>query len=361
MTNTIDQLLLFLCPPGSGVYTVSAGALRRRAIEEQLYGTYGEQAIHTWQEQLKDIANNPQPFLLLGVPSDTGGSIQRGANWGPLFVRQYFYQHNKQAPIFDLGDIRTIPQLLLDEYCSDTILNQTREYLYGDQHSDYPVSPLSLAKQVTNILHQQFPEKTIISLGGDHSVSYPLVEQFLLAKKQQNKRCAIIHFDAHTDLLDSRMGIPICFGSWVFPILPLLKQPQDLIQIGLRSSAHDKSYWQDLYGVQQYWLADIKKQGMQSIIDSIIAYLSENQIDQLYITFDIDALDSEIASATGTPEKDGLSLEDALNCIEQLVEAVPLAGADLVEVAPYVGRSDKEPQSTLDCASQIIAAMMQIK
>ena len=60
------------------------------------------------------------------------------------------------------------------------------------------------------------------------SVSYPLTKAYLTAKKKQGKRAAIIHFDAHTDLLVERLGIDLCFGSWCTHILDDLHEKTSL-------------------------------------------------------------------------------------------------------------------------------------
>ena len=74
-------------------------------------------------------------------------------------------------------------------------------------------------------------------------LSYPLTKAYLKAKREQGKRTAIIHFDAHTDLLVERLGIDLCFGSWCTHILEFLPAPHHLIQFGIRSSGKPKSHW----------------------------------------------------------------------------------------------------------------------
>ena len=62
---------------------------------------------------------------------------------------------------------------------------------------------------------------------------------------------AIIHFDAHTDLLTERLGIDLCFGSWCTHILEDLNSPSHLVQLGIRSSGKTKSHWENTFGVKQ--------------------------------------------------------------------------------------------------------------
>ena len=62
--------------------------------------------------------------------------------------------------------------------------------------------------------------------------------------------------------------------------------------------------------------------------------MQQSQIDALYVSFDIDALDATVAGATGTPELQGMSLEDSLHILNHITDLYPVLGADLVEVSP---------------------------
>ncbi|MBT5095681.1 MAG: arginase family protein, partial [Halobacteriovoraceae bacterium] len=94
------------------------------------------------------------------------------------------------------------------------------------------------------------------------------------------------------------------------------------------------------------------------IADKIIAYLKQNTIDELYISYDIDALDASYASATGTPELNGLSPHESMIILQELAASFPFGGADLVEVAPFLATDLKgespEPQTTLLSATTLI-------
>src|ERR1043166_4227808 len=109
-----EDLLAYLCPAGEGIYAVSTGKQYKNVLQQLLYGsTDHDQRLLSWQEHLKKLPLTEKP-LLLGVCSDVGGGISRGANWGPVFVRQKLYEHINSTCVFDLGDIRVIPHLLLD-------------------------------------------------------------------------------------------------------------------------------------------------------------------------------------------------------------------------------------------------------
>ena len=345
-----------LCPPGNGVYTIQTAKERKEALHELLYGTAeAEQVERKWKEQLAE----PGPVALLGIPSDCGGGILRGTNWGPLFLRNKFYQAART--IWELGDIRVIPHLLHDKYLNEETLASCREALYGTPDSSLPVSPLSLVEHVVLQLGDAFPETSLLAFGGDHSVSYPLSKGWLETKKRQGKRPAVIHFDAHTDLLDKRLGIDICFGSWTYHILPLLETPADVVQIGIRASGKERSHWEQQLGVRQYWPQEIESLGTVKLAEEVCQAFEARGIDEVYLSFDIDCLDSQYASCTGTPEENGLSPQQCLEMLHVFGERLNVTGADLVEVAPFTHTqqtpANPEPESTLNCGLQIASQL----
>lgn len=331
----LEILFACLCPAGSGVFTVHAGKHVREPLQYKMYGGVGDVAISAWQHEVKHKLKKSKT-MLLGLPSDNGGGILRGANWGPLYLRERLYASLEMPQLLDLGDVRVIPQLLLDEYLSESLIESCRAWLYQDAHSMLPVSPLSIALYVLSKLFDVLPGIQFFGIGGDHSCSYPFVKAYLKHKKTQHKRTALIQFDAHTDVMKDRMGVPICFGSWVYHILNDLPGQDCLVQIGIRSTGKTRDYWHQAYGFKQYWAFDVIENGAKAVASDLIEYLRQKQIDEIYITFDIDALDAAVASATGTPEADGLSLQDAETIITTLAEHFHVTGADMMEVAPLI-------------------------
>lgn len=338
MKDLIQQLLV---PPGYGVYTVNTAKERKDSLTKLLYGNQ-KNPLTAWSESLRELENSS--IALYGICSDTGGGILRGANWGPLFLRSTFYQLPYRKEVFDLGDIRVIPHLLHDKYLNQETIKNCRLALFGNSELDLPVSPLSMAETFAHHFHQKYPEKKLIMLGGDHSVSYPVVKAYLENKTSQNKKCAIIHFDAHTDLLDHRLGIDICFGSWAYPIKDLLASPELLIQIGIRSSGKERGHWESKMGVTQFWSDEVYQLGPEVIAQKISSIFKKHNVDEIYISFDIDALDEKYASATGTPEPSGLHPQQCHYIINTLSQEFQIGGADLVEVAPMTRGAGDSPQ-----------------
>lgn len=353
----LNKILPALRPPGNGVYTVHTGQDKKINLLKKLYGSRNQAVIEKkWQESLlkNDFSLKP---LLLAIPSDSGAGIIKGSNWGPLFIRESLDQKNMKK-YFDLGDILCIPQLLMDDYLNETTIANCQKAVYGKKNK-LPVSCLSIADTLLGELYKHNPKARVIGLGGDHSVSYPFVKNWIKNQKDQN--FAVIHFDAHTDLLPSRLGIPICFGSWAYHILKLLPTPKNLIQIGIRSSGKNKKHWESTLGIKQIWAKEVKQKGIEKLYKEISLSLKKLNVKNIYISFDIDALDSLFASATGTPEKEGLALHEAISLIRDLCQEFNLTGCDLVEVAPYISHGNTfthEPWQTLQSSKLILESFL---
>ncbi len=346
-----------LVPPGMGVHTVHTASERRQALHLDLYGTHDlDKVQEAHKVNFRSLGSHQGPYLL-GICSDTGGGIQRGANWGPLFLRQAYLKNHPDSfsKVKDIGDIKIIPHLLHDKYLNQKTISACQRSLYK-QVCSIPVSPLSITQGFLEDFYRSQPLAKLIALGGDHSVSYPLVRTYLEARKKAGKKVALIHFDAHTDLMDERLGIDLCFATWATHIIPFLDSPSDLYQIGIRSSGKSKEFWESKFGIHQYWNYDLVSGGHQKMVTSILDDLTNKSIDELYISFDIDAIDSQFASATGTPEPNGPSPQVCLDIIKQLTSQFSLGGADIVEVAPLVralGLEQIDLEVTLKSATDI--------
>lgn len=339
LSRTIDLLSQYLRPAGEGVFTVHTAQEKRASVQELLYGTTKD-ITSCWQKKLLDLPSNSLP-LLLGYCCDTGAGITRGSNWGPLSIREKIYPPLLSS-VFDLGDLRIVPQLLHDHQLNAETLKKHRRALYQSEE-ELAVSPLSILENVLTLVAPQ----PFLVLGGDHSLSFFTAKQAL---KNQSERTAVIHFDAHTDLLENRLGVTYCFATWAYHILSHLHQPQDLIQIGIRSSAHSKDHWTKTLGVQQFWSAETLT-NPQGVAQSIVHYLKKENIKKIFLSFDIDVFDESIVSATGTPEKGGLTPYEVFYLLQEIYDHVQIISADLVEVAPPLASSPQD--ATLDCAGEV--------
>jgi agmatinase len=347
-----------LCPPGEGVYAFGVGERLRRRVQENLYGDANPRA--AWEASLATLADGAPRCALLGIASDTGGGVQRGANWGPLFLRDLLLSQGP-LPAFDLGDVRVIPHLLDDRYLNVETIARCRKALYDDPDVALPVSPLSIAAAVAEAFVARFPAVSLFTIGGDHSASYPVVHAWLADRAARGVRAGLVHFDAHTDLMNHRLGIDLNFATWVRRVLPALGSPSRLVQLGIRCGEMDRSAWEARIGHRQFWSAEIQARGPSAVAAEVLAHFRGEKVEELYVSFDIDVLDETCAGATGTPEPGGLLTGEALELLAALSRDIPVTGADLMEIAPQVRFAhlhQPEPDTTLHAAAAVARSLI---
>ena len=224
------------------------------------------------------------------------------------------------------------PHLLHDSMLNEEQLSSTRKALYTSNLIKYPVSPLSISQRVTELLLELKAEIRLFSIGGDHSCSLPLLQTYL---KKHNERTAILHIDAHTDLMEERLGVKYCFATWAYHILEDLQQTSDLIQIGIRASGQSKDYWEKKYGVQQFRMNELGS--ASEFFDTFKRYLDKNAIKQIYVSNDIDGTDEKYAALCGTPEANGIHPQWLLELFSLIKESpIKVIGSDFMEFAPKV-------------------------
>ena len=116
------------------------------------------------------------------------------------------------------------------------------------------------------------------------------------------------------------------------------------------------------FGIYKNIHKDKKSAFLNAIADEIVAQLKALDVEEIYISFDIDVLDQEYAGATGTPESGGLSPHEPMLIMQTLFENFRISGADMVEIAPQVkGAAIKqiEPETTLMVASSLSTFLIQ--
>jgi agmatinase len=350
MNALLEELAQLLRPAGGGVYTVSTGRAEQEVLQRTLYGAHDAAEIdRRWREAL--AAAEQARVAIVGIPSDAGAGLVRGAAFGPQAIRQAVLRLNPNFPswaaasgIVDVGDVFVVPQLLHDEMLSEAQRAATHAALYGAAAPlRLPVSPLSIAERALDDLLSLNPRLRLFVLGGDHSVAWPVVAALA---RHTRAPWAIVHPDAHTDLLPERLGVRYCFATWAYHANELLGRGGRLVQVGVRASARSRAHWEQTLGVRQFWADEVAARGGDAVIDDVIAHLQAVGARAVYISNDIDATDAAAAPSTGAPERAGLSPDFVRALIRRVGGALPLLGADVVEVAPSIGAPDDARRTT---------------
>ncbi len=163
-------------------------------------------------------------------------------------------------------------------------------------------------------------DKFLCMLGGEHSVSAPIIRAH--AEKYHN--LSVLQIDAHADLRDEYDGTKHSHASIMARVVKDLRIPS--VQVGIRSISADEARAIDSgLPTKIFWAKNIV--GRTDWIDAAIDGLTEN----VYLTIDIDGLDPSLVPTTGTPEPGGLGWYETLTLIRKLAKRKRVVGMDLVE------------------------------
>ena len=247
------------------------------------------------------------PICIAGIPLDLGTTNRSGARFGPGAIRQASRmlvdgehpQHRVDATKLPLADIGNFAIALGDLVASIALIEEE-------------------AREIEHL----------VALGGDHSITLPLLRA--LAKKQGP--AALIHFDAHVDTWPDNFGQSYGHGSVFYHAIEEgLIDPRRMVQIGIRSpvsrEVHD---WTAARGVVTISAQEVHASDPAVIAGRIGEIVGDMPV---YLSVDIDALDPAFAPGTGTPEIGGLASWQVQAILRRL-QRLRLVGMDLVEVAP---------------------------
>jgi len=359
-SETLEELSWLLRPAGGGIYLVSTGRQSQQALQRRYYEAQTDADVtERFLETLEQVER--ARVIMLGIPSDTGAGFRRGANLGPQAIRERLLEDDpnwrascKERGLLDIGDVFVVPQLLDDEMLCTEQLERSRAALYPDvspaRRASLPVSPLSIATRVLQLVLREAPQAKPMLLGGDHSCAWPAVR----ALTDLGRTFCIVQPDAHTDLLAERLGVRMCFATWTYHANELLGRNGRVIQVGIRASRQPKEHWESTLGVRQFWAEEILAAPEQMLDEVVRAVRATGR--PVYLSNDIDGTDESVADACGTPEPGGLSAEWLVTLIERLGREVGLAGADLMEVAPLLGA--ERGRETLRVAARYVRATL---
>jgi agmatinase len=249
--------------------------------------------------------------VILGVPFDLATTGRPGTRFGPSGVRNASsnlgWEENRWPWNFNVFDHLNVVD-------------------YGDV--DYiPGKPEDGLAEIQNHATQIINAgKTLVSIGGDHFVTLPL----LRSHYKKFGKMALVHFDAHTDTYPNDNLIDHGCMFYHAPKEGLI-DPSHSIQIGIRTDYEKESHeFQVIDGAAANDLSSA------SIVESIQKRVGDLPV---YLTFDIDCLDPAFAPGTGTPVVGGLSTDKALKIVRGLTE-LNIIGFDLVEVSPQYDHAE---------------------
>jgi agmatinase len=162
-----------------------------------------------------------------------------------------------------------------------------------------------------------------IIIGGEHSLTLGAVK----ACVDKYPDLSILQIDAHADCRDSYEGNPYSHASVSYHLYKALPEPI-ITQVGIRNISSGEVEWmeQEKPRINIFWARQQDKWNFNEIVNTLS--------DNVYLTIDIDGLDSGIMPATGTPEPGGMTWYQLMELIKQLCVKKNVVAADVVEFAP---------------------------
>jgi agmatinase len=177
-----------------------------------------------------------------------------------------------------------------------------------------------IRRVVTSLIER---DKFLVVLGGEHSVSVPVVEA--LAARTPN--LSVLQIDAHADLRESYQGSPFSHACAMRRIV----EHVPCVQVAIRSLCKEESEAIPGLRTRVFWDHDMRRD--PNWIEQVVESLTEN----VYLTVDVDGLDPAIMPATGTPEPGGLSWHETMALLRAVASKRHLVGCDVVELCPLPG------------------------
>lgn len=267
-------------------------------------------------------------FTILGIPFDGLASARKGAALAPERIR-YWSRH-----VTPFSEDRT--------RLADMTVCDVGDISFADPASGFP----DVAHFIAGL--NNIP----IILGGDHSVTIPIFEG--QRKRFAGQRLGVLWVDAHPDLCDDFDGSRLSHACVLRRGLEYGIEQQDVCLVGLRSWEEQEIDLIEKGHMHVYTAADVAEVGMKSIAADVHKILS--RCDAVHVSLDIDCLDPAIAPGTGIPEFGGLGSRDVLTLIHSL-QGLPLAGLDVVEVAPPIDPSEATVFAALKIIMEFIAVV----
>ena len=243
--------------------------------------------------------------VILPIPLDRTTSYVPGTRNGPHEIlvassHMELWDEETETDIHDIG-ICTLPEMDFPYASMDDIVR-------------------SIRRVATEIVTR---DKFLLSLGGEHSITGPLVA----AVAARHSGLSVLQIDAHADLRDTFMGTPHNHACAMRRVLEYARATQ----VGIRSLSTEEAQAAPTLPTEIFY--DFNMRQHEDWIDRVVDSLSET----VYITIDVDGFDPAIMPATGTPEPGGLSWYEGLALVRSVIERRNVVGCDIVELAPMGG------------------------
>jgi arginase len=262
----------------------------------------------------------PGTPVLVGVPFDANSSYLRGAAGAPAVIRSAFHSSSSN-------------------YWSELGVDLGAEGIYEDA-GDLQFGQDAFAEIESSVGELVDRGLRPLSLGGDHSITFPLVR----AVSKRVPDLTILHFDAHPDLYDDFENNRHSHAS-PFARIMEEKLAKRLLQIGIRTLNRHQREQAERFGVEIIEMRNVPA-------------LDEMKVQgPVYISFDMDVLDPAFAPGISHREPGGMSVREAITHLHAIKGHV--VGADLVEFNPAQDVSNVTAMVAAKLVKELLGIMIQ--
>lgn len=265
--------------------------------------------------------HNPGDVVILGVPSDHNSSFLRGAAQAPELIRAAFHSPSANLTAENGLGLSREPRL-----------HDAGDLDLSNEKQAFP----RITAAVANLLQEG---SRVLSLGGDHSITYPILQAY----GAYHPDLTLLQIDAHPDLYDELDGSRL---SHACPFARIMEEGLvgRLVQVGIRTMTGHQREQARRFGVETI--------EMRSWSPEIDLKLS----GPIYLSLDLDALDPAFVPGTSHYEPGGFSTREVLGIIQRL--PAPLVGADIVEYNPERDIQGVTAMLAAKCLKEIAAQML---
>ena len=283
------------------------------------------------------ISDDPAAEVgVLGVPFDRAISFRSGTALAPTKLREL------------------TPHMASATEEGQTLTLRVRDY--GDVAPDleWPRYFQTVEERAMEVLRHPLA----LFLGGDHSVTIPLIQAF---DRVVDGPFGVLHFDAHFDLFDSYDGhrwSHACTERRALELPGL--DPQHLVFVGQRSFPREElDFLQAHPEIAYYTARQCYMEGIEAVADQVVEKLKD--VQAVYFTLDIDGLDPAYAPGTGTPEGGGVSTRELMELARIVFQKLPVRAMDVVEVSPPLDSADITSVAALKVIYEVWGVVQKIK
>jgi agmatinase len=258
--------------------------------------------------------------VFVGAPFDGGTTNRPGTRFGPQAIRGTDYlPQDASRPHLALG---------VDP------LTELRVADIGDVLMP-PGDTAQSIKRLEDVVYAVAATGAMpVILGGDHTITFP--DATGVARHAGWGRVSLIHFDAHADTGEHHYGALYGHGT---PMRRLIEsgavRGDRFLQIGLRGYWPPPRVlsWMAERRMRSFEMTEVVARGLDDVLTEAFS-IALDECDAVFLSVDVDVVDPGMAPGTGTPEPGGLTGRQLLDAVRRIAMELPLAGLDIVEVAP---------------------------